>query len=152
MIIIDTDVLLLAFAFHRDERQSDNDRFLQWVQNDKPATTIYNVMELLGHLSFNLNTQKLLEWHKWLVDAYRLTIIWPNTNKETPLDFFKEEIVERPLHLMSRRGTSFADSLVLNLANRTPGATALVTWNTRHFQGRVPLPIMTPLAYLDQTN
>jgi len=58
MIIIDTDVLLLAFAFHRDERQSDNDRFLQWVQNDKPATTIYNVMELLGHLSFNLNTQK----------------------------------------------------------------------------------------------
>ena len=47
MVIIDTDVLLLAFAFRNDKRQPANSAFLKQVQTADPAITIYNLMELL---------------------------------------------------------------------------------------------------------
>lgn len=53
MVVIDTDVLLLAFAFQADKRQASNTRFLTRVRPAQPAITIYNLMELLGQLSFN---------------------------------------------------------------------------------------------------
>lgn len=48
MVAIDTDVMLLAFAYHQDKRQKINDQFLNVVQSIEPASTIYNLMELLG--------------------------------------------------------------------------------------------------------
>lgn len=52
MVIIDTDVLLLAFAFQKDVRQPANSPFLKQILSEQPAITIYNLMEFLGHLSF----------------------------------------------------------------------------------------------------
>lgn len=51
MVVIDSDVLLLAFAYPNDDRQRVNQKFLKAVQTVQPATTIYNVMEVLGQLS-----------------------------------------------------------------------------------------------------
>ncbi len=62
MVIVDTDVLLLAFVFQRDPRQAMNNTFLERVKNSEAATTIYNLMELLGQLSFNLSSQRLGKW------------------------------------------------------------------------------------------
>ena len=76
MVVIDSDVLLLAFAFANDSKQEVNRAFLEAVQTAQPATTIYNVMEVLGQLSFNLSPERLDQWQSWLVDAYQLTIIW----------------------------------------------------------------------------
>jgi hypothetical protein len=45
VVIVDTDVLLLAYAFPRDERQQANRAFLERVRSDYPATTIYNLAE-----------------------------------------------------------------------------------------------------------
>jgi lipid-A-disaccharide synthase-like uncharacterized protein len=53
VVIIDSDVLLLAFAFQNDNRQTVNQTFLETIQTARPATTVYNVMEVLGQLSFN---------------------------------------------------------------------------------------------------
>ncbi|MBC7227079.1 MAG: hypothetical protein H5T61_07580 [Thermoflexales bacterium] len=55
MVIIDTDVFLLEFAFHRDARYPTNAEFLRAVRPREPAITIYNLMEILGQLSFNLS-------------------------------------------------------------------------------------------------
>ena len=76
MVVIDSDVLLLAFAFQNDSRQEINHKFLEFVQTAQPATTIYNVMEVLGQLSFNPSTERLDQWQSCLVDAYQLTVIW----------------------------------------------------------------------------
>jgi predicted nucleic acid-binding protein len=69
MVVIDTDVLLLAFAFQRDPRQADNSAFLDQVQTAVPAITVYTLMELLGKLSFNLSAERLEQWPLWLTDA-----------------------------------------------------------------------------------
>ena len=77
MVVIDTDVLLLAFAFQNDKRQPTNTAFLKRVQTADPAITVYNLMELLGQLSFNLSPARLDAWQSWLIEAHRLTVIWP---------------------------------------------------------------------------
>lgn len=149
MIVIDTDVLLLAFAFHQDSRQVVNTTFLQQVKATQPATTIYNVMELLGKLSFNLAPEQLDAWNSWLLDAFQLIVIWPS-NPEESIDIpsFREEIVDRPYTKMRTVQMPFMDALILNLAERTPTVKHFVTWNARHFQGKSALDVLTPKEYL----
>ena len=77
MVVIDTDVILLAFAFQNDRRQAVNTAFLDQAHQADPAITVYNLMELLGQLSFNLSPAKLEAWQSWLIEAYQLTVIWP---------------------------------------------------------------------------
>jgi hypothetical protein len=149
MVIIDTDVLLLAFAFQRDQRQAVNEAFLEQVQADSPAITIYNLMELLGKLSFNLSPERLDAWPSWLVDAYQLTLVWPFMPGETVgFAAFRDEIFTRPFVRMRSVKMPFMDSLILNLAERFPDTTIFVTWNARHFQTKSIVPVMTPAEYL----
>ena len=121
MVVIDSDALLLAFAFQRDKRQATNTIFLQEVQTAQPATTIYNIMEVLGQLSFNLQPEKLAQWESWLVSAYQLTVIWmTDAEKKTSLTSFQEELVDRPFQKMLTKRMGYMDALVLSLAERTP--------------------------------
>ncbi len=55
MVVIDTDVVLLAFAFQNDPRQAANTAFLDRVQTAEPAITVYNLMEILGQLRSSLS-------------------------------------------------------------------------------------------------
>lgn len=149
MVVIDTDVFLLAFAFHSDARKSVNASFLAQVQNAHPAITIYNLMELLGKMSFNLSPTQLDDWRSWLVSAYHLKVISP-VEIDDPMAtiYFKSEIFDRPYSKMRSHRMSFVDALVLSLAERTPGVEHFVTWNARHFKGKTSLSVFTPEEYL----
>jgi hypothetical protein len=149
VVVIDTDVLLLTFAFQADKRQAANSAFLDQVRTAEPAITIYNLMELLGQLSFNLAPTRLDRWQSWLIDAYQLAIIWPvEPETSSAALFFRAEIHERPFAKMRAQRMAFMDSLVLGLAERTPGVKQVVNWNARHFQGKSTLSILTPDEYL----
>jgi len=84
MVIIDSDVLLLAFAFPNDDRQKLNQKFLELAQTAQPATTIYNLMEVLGQLSFNLSEEQLDQWQDWLVNA----LILSSAERTPDVEFF----------------------------------------------------------------
>jgi predicted nucleic-acid-binding protein len=150
MVVIDTDVLLLAFAFQNDKRQPMNTTFLDQVQTADPAITVYNLMELLGQLSFNLPPARLDAWQSWLIEAYRLTVIWPLDPDNAVAVSFRAEIFDRPYTRMRTHRMAFMDALVLNLTERTPGVTQFVTWNARHFKGKSTLQTLTPEEYLAQ--
>jgi hypothetical protein len=142
--------MLLAFAFQNDKRQAINTAFLDRAQKADPAITIYNLMELLGQLSFNLSPAKLEAWQSWLIEAYQLAVIWPVEPDEQTraVSFFRSEIVERPFAKMRAKRMAFMDSLVLNLAERTPNVEQVVTWNAKHFKDKSSLPVLTPEEYL----
>ena len=151
MVVIDTDVLLLSFAFANDKRQTANANFLSKVQNAEPAITIYNLMELLGHLSFNLSPTRLDALQTWLIEAHQLTVIWPaELDAPTASSFFRAEIFERPFAKMRTQRMAFLDSLILNLAERTPDVAYLITWNAKHFKDKSHLSVLTPEEYLAQ--
>ena len=150
MVAVDTDVLVLAFAFHRDARHETNARFLEFVQNSGAGVAIYSVMELLGQLSFNLPAERLVQWPSWLQDYYNLTVLYPETSTLEATEFFMDEIVQRPLQMMSERRMPFVDALILGLMERAENIETFVTWNARHFRGKTSLAVMTPAEYLQQ--
>jgi hypothetical protein len=148
MVAIDTDVLMLAYAFHRDPRQETNTQFLSVVQAYDPVATIYTVMELLGKLSFNLSTDRLAQWPVWLQDRFGLAILYPGTERQDAETFFRRELIDQPFAKMQRFQMPYLDSLILNLAEQVPDVEAFVTWNARHYQGKTSLEVLTPAEYL----
>lgn len=149
MVVIDTDVFVLAFAFHRDGRQAANSQFLEVVRSHEPTVTIYSVMELLGQLSFNLSAERLAQWPVWLQDNFGLSVIYPVTAHLTADDFFRAELVERPLQRMALHSSPYLDSVILELTETTGNVRAFVTWNARHYQGRTSLRVVTPGEFVD---
>ncbi|CAG0946881.1 hypothetical protein ANRL1_03392 [Anaerolineae bacterium] len=151
MVVIDTDIFVLAFAFHHDTRQSANANFLTQVQDAQPAITIYNLMELLGQMSFNLSPTQLDDWRAWLISAYHLKVLAP-VEIDDPLAtiYFIPEIFDRPFAKMRAQRMAFMDALVLSLAERSVGIEAFITWNARHFKGKTTLPVLTPKEFLAQ--
>lgn len=148
MVAIDTDVLVLAFAFHHDPRQEANARFLEMARGQTPVVTIYSVMELLGQLSFNLSAERLALWPSWLQDRYNLTLLSPQAKSEDAETFFQRELVAQPLDRMRHQPAPFLDALILGLVERAAGIDAFVTWNARHFRGKTALPVLTPEEFL----
>jgi hypothetical protein len=148
MVAIDTDVFVLAFAFHQDPRQEVNTRFLAEVRTQTPSITIYSVMELLGQLSFNLSSERLAQWQSWLQDRYGLTLLYPHTANLSATAFFQDEFIERPLQRMQRQRMPFLDGFILGLVEQVASVDAFVTWNARHYQGKTPLTVLTPAEYI----
>lgn len=149
MVVIDSDVLLLAFAFSNDSKQETNRAFLGAVQAAQPATTIYNVMEVLGQLSFNLSPERLDQWQSWLVDAYQLTVIWmADESLKMGKESLREELYERPYQKIRSVRMPFMDALIVSLVERAPDVECFVTWNAKHFKGKTILTVLTPKEYL----
>ena len=149
MVVIDTDVLLLDLAYPRDKRFAVNASFLARAAKVEPAITVYNLMELLGQLSFNLAPTQLDAWQSWLIDAYQLTVIWPvDPSEPTAASFFRAEIFERPFAKMRAQRMAFMDALILNLTERTPNVDYLITWNASHFKSKSTLRVLTPEEYI----
>ena len=119
---------------------------LMWLL---PATTIYNVMEVLGQLSFNLSAEQLEDWQNWLVRAYNLTVIWDVNSKETIApESWREMIYERPFQKMQSVRMAFMDALILSAAEHVPNVKYFVTWNAKYFKGKTDLTVLTPEEYL----
>ena len=151
MVVIDTDVFLIEFAFQTDTRQAVNAEFLNRVQSAEPAITVYNLLELLGQLSFNLAPTKLDNWREWLIEVYNLSVLAPvNLDDPTATVNFKQEIFDQPYAKMRSHRMAFMDALAINLAEQTPGVTSFVTSNARHFKNKSTLQVFTPSEYLAQ--
>lgn len=153
MVLIDSDVVMLAFTFQRDLRQEVNASFLARAQETQLSITIYNLMEILGKLPFNLPPVRLDDWQSWLVDAYHLVVIWPQAPaRQDAESFFRNEILDRPLAKFRSQRMAFLGALILDLAERAPNVECFVTWNARHFKDKSTLPVMTPSEYHGQAS
>jgi hypothetical protein len=149
MDVIDTDVFLVEMAFHSDPRRAVNREFLERVKESKPAITVYNLMELLGQMSFNLSPARLAGWRTWLLSTYHVKVIAPvDLDDPTATILFKAEFMDAPFAKMREHRMGYMDALALHLAEQTPDATSFVTWNAKHFKNKTTLAVYTPKEYL----
>ena len=132
-------MFLISYRFKHDVRAEANARFLTVANAAAPALTIYNLMEILGILSFNLSPADLAAWPDWLKERHRLAILWPQTNQPRHA-FFEQMIYHLPLNRMLAHPMPFVDALVIEVAERTPNVQAFVTWNARHFKDKTRRP------------
>ena len=145
MILVDSDVFLIDLRYPRDRRFGDNRAFLDRLAiSGQGATTIYNLLEVCGVLSFNLNRQQLRELYAHFARRFHIRVV-PNAELRQRLPAFR---VGDLLSIVERR-VSFGDALVFALLEaQTAEETTFVTWNARHFRGRTEVDVREPPAAL----
>lgn len=140
-VLIDTDVFVLDLRYHRDVRYRSNKLFLERVQRGEllGRTTLYNLMEVCGILSFNLSPQRLEELFIGLAARYNVTVLFPDRAREETC-FGPTEILE-----IMKRKLSFGDALIVEVTQRHRRRLDLfVTWNAAHFDNKLPIKVLTP--------
>jgi predicted nucleic acid-binding protein len=140
MIFIDTDIFVIEKLFKNDKRYIVTNEFLNNDIKEK-CTSIFNLFELLGIVSFNLSTTDLKKLLKGFSDVYNIKILFPKTSYASPDDFI-EQLFDNVFEKITMK-MSFSDALILSVAEEH-SCSKFVTWNVKHFEGRTDIPVKTP--------
>lgn len=140
-VLIDSDVFLIDLRYPRDRRYDKNTAFLERVRIGELVgwTTVYNLLEICGILSFNLSPQSLQTLFIGFASRFNVTVLFPNSSSEeicfSPIDIFD----------MMQRKFSFGDALIAELAQRHRRRfDSFVTWNVAHFQDKLSVRVAAP--------
>ena len=144
MICIDSDVFLIDLRYPADHRAPVTRAFLKTMAGSgDAATTVFNVLEVTGVLSFNLSDQQMVDFYAHFPRRYNVQVL--------PYHDAAHRLPALPLRQVLRaiqRKMAFGDALIVTLVNRLHSALgAFVTWNDVHFQGRLAVPIFTPATF-----
>jgi hypothetical protein len=148
VLALDSDVFLIDCRYQRDIKYPMNRRFLDEVESRgvERATTVFNVLEICGVLTFNLNSNQLRAFYTGFAIRYGVRMLSP----ELP-DRFGDRMIDllagRTLGAILRR-MAFGDALALLTAESHAEVTTFVTWNASHFVGKTRLLVKTPEAWL----
>ena len=144
MIFIDTDVFVIDLRYRRDDNYDDNKLFLSKAASSGATTSYYNILEVCGILSFNLNKKQLLDLYHHFPRRYNLKNIRPLK----PNELLPAFSIAALMNVMSMKA-SFGDTLVIcaakNLGERLE---YFVSWNAEHFTGKLDVDVLTPVDYL----
>jgi len=145
MIFIDTDIFVIDLRYRRDNKFGDNKRFLDDVTGKNLSTTsVYNILEVCGILSFNLNEQQLLDLYFHFPRRYNLQGLALMKPDQRLPSFRISSIMD-----VINRKSSFGDALIIcAAAERAKELDYFVSWNAEHFRDKLPLPVLTPAEYL----
>jgi len=144
LVVVDTDVFVRDLRYISDREFKTNRRFLDSLREEQNgATTVVNLLELCGILSFNLNSVQLKELFYYFTERYQIDVLPIHS-----MDASLPEIQIRNLFGQLAGRMSFGDALIFSVIEKfVPGADIFVSWNARHFQnGR--LPALTPSQFL----
>ena len=147
LTVIDTTVFIIDLRYKRDRHFAANRSFLDRIaQARSEATTLFNLLEVCGILSFNLNEKQLQELFSYFPQRYSVDVL-PHATLKSPLPALQTEDLFR---IISGK-TSFGDALIIAAIEKyIPGAACFVSWNARHFAGRLSIPALTPKEFLER--
>lgn len=145
LVLIDTNVFVIDLRYHRDPNYAQNHLFLEGIElSDRGFTTLVNLFELCGILSFNLNREQLNDLWVHFSRKYGISVL-PAPDFETQCPVVEQK---RVFELVASR-TSFGDALMVATAERyLPFVPTLVTWDKEHLQGIFKGGVFTPQEYL----
>ncbi len=146
MVLIDADVLIVDQRYLADIRFATNRQFLTSVKHRHIAIgmTTQGLFEVMGILSFGLSISHIRNLARRLENLYQLTIFPDYTlNPEFAGCTFQEIVDQMTLKM------SLGDAIqAIQIAKFASTSSMLITWNAKHFVGKVPVPVMTPAEWL----
>jgi hypothetical protein len=148
VIILDADVLIVDLAYPNDPNYPTNRRFLDYVALngiDSQVTT-QGLLEVIGKRSYNTPVAAIAGLPTVLLVRYVLKLIPdPAVTPEYAGCTFDEVVAQIGTQM------SLGDAVMaVQIAKFAPTATALVTWNAKHFHGKLVVPVLTPDEWLQQ--
>ena len=144
MIFIDTDVFVIDLRYRRDDKYGDNELFLEQAASSGATTSYYNILEVCGILSFNLNKEQLFDLYYHFPRKYNLKEI-RSLKPQEKLPAFS---ISSLMNVMGMKA-SFGDTLVICAAKELGERLEyFVSWNAEHFTGKLDVDALTPVEYL----
>jgi len=148
VILLDADVLLLDCRYPADPRAPVNRKALDALRAAGAVTIITTqvLLEVVGVLSFQTAAADIPSLPAALATKYGVGILpdpavfpdaagWP---------------VADVAAVMTRKLALGDATLALQIERFAPTASALLTWNAKHFRGKLAVPVLTPEEWLFQ--
>jgi hypothetical protein len=145
-VFIDTDIFVRNLRYRDDKNIIENDRFLDLVKEKEIIgfTSIYNLLELCGILSFNLSPESLLHLYGGFKKRFRLKQILFGTYSDENLIININTVFAQLLKKMS-----FGDALIAGCVEYHGDLIeGFVSWNVKHYEGKLNVDVYTPTALL----
>lgn len=148
MILLEADVILIDRKFTNDVRHGTNRAALDRLRADGHtlAMVAHTVLEVVGVMSFGTPAADVPLIPNALSVVYGILIIPdPATEPDYARCTFDELLRQMSLKM------SLGDAVqAVQIAKFVPQADALLTWNAKHFRGKVVIPVLTPEEWLQQ--
>ena len=134
LVLIDTNIFVIDLRYKRDVYYKRNRAFLAYTAKNRTGfTTIINLLELCGILSFNLNKKQLTELWFYFQDRYQVSVL-PVPDLDTNFPAIKIKETKETFDLLKNR-TSLDDALMMVVARKyLPFVSTMVTWDKVHFK------------------
>ncbi len=145
LTVIDTSVFVIDLRYKKDKDFAANRAFLDWMAQERSgATTIFNLLEVCGILSFNLNEKQLGELFFYFPQHYGVDVL-PSAAPESLLPAFRTGDL---LNIVLRKA-GVGDALIIAaIEKHIAAAVHFVSWNAQHFVNRLTIPCLTPREFL----
>jgi hypothetical protein len=147
VILLDADVLLLELSFQRDPRFTVNRQAVQQIQADAVplAITVQALLEVVGKRSFNVARAQVGAIASQVTTLYRLKVLPDPQQYPEYASCNVDDLISQMGHQMA-----LGDAVqAVQIARFASSATCLLTWNARHFQGKIVIPVLTPEEWLN---
>lgn len=144
-VFVDSDIFVRDLRYPRDGLRETNDRLLDNMRKRKirAATSIFNVLEICGVLSFNYSQEQLADLYSDFTRYFAVKVFLP-ADAQGALQYDLESIWRQ-----IAKKQSLDDAQVAYVVERFSNLVAcFVSWNARHFEGKLSVPVMTPAEFL----
>ena len=144
LILIDTNIFVIDLRYKRDINYGSNVRFLDYIAGSGTGfTTLVNLLELCGILSFNLNDKQLIDLWSYFEKRYGISVLPPpDMNSDFPA------LSMESLFDQIRKRIPLGEALILAVAAQyLPFVSTFVTWDKTHFKEKFPGRVITPSEY-----
>jgi hypothetical protein len=145
VIFVDSNLFVIDLRYPNDAHHRVNRRALDRLGRQRLGmTSILNVLEVCGILSFNLSPESLIELYVHFARRYRLTLV-PGGGFDTRLS----GPTAREVLAKMETGMSLKDAeIALIVDQNAAGLDAFLSWNARHFADRLTVPALAPDEWL----
>ena len=146
MILVDADIILLDKRYTSDPRFDVNRRLLDRLSSGKRVVGIATqaLLEVAGVMSFNLRPAHLSDSPLNFAREYHLRVV-PSIRKHPEYAACSFAVVSKYIAKRMSLGDAVQAAQIEKYA---PNAEVLLTWNSRHFVNKVPIPVQTPAEWL----
>lgn len=144
IVFIDTNIFLIDLRYTNDINFNKNRKFLDYTSTNGGVTSIINLLEVCGILSYNLNKQQLKELFYYFPEKYNLQIVPTSETHLTLPEFYIQDIMETIY-----QKSSFGDAMVINaIKPHLTKNSFFLSWDAKHFRNISPVKAMTPTEFL----
>ena len=144
MIFVDSNLFVIDLRYRNDADFGVNQRALgRLARQGTGLTSVLNVLEVCGILSFNLSPAALHGLFVHFARRYRVAVV-PAADYETRVPGPSA----RDLLLRMEKRMALKDAEIAIAVEQQAGLTAFLSWNAKHFDGKLPIPAWTPREWL----